>query len=172
MNLLKTKGEWVLVWSGVSLFLLASIIGFGLQPVWAQTGIPSDIHYLISEAIRTHISQGVHGGALTRTEALLGFSAVQGLVLALVGAVWKAETKKREDQAKALELMRQDLSGLQGDHREFSGEMRSSMRSIESRLDGSTRDSHSMMQNMIDMVGKINDTMQEDLRDLRKTRAS
>ena len=152
MSFFQKNGEVVLVWSGISMFIVGSILGILATPIGAEV---STLHEVVARALQDHVSQGVHSGALTRTEALMAAGAFQGLVLALVGAVYKTAITRMETQAKDIGQIRNDLNALQGDHREFSGEIKATLHGLDKRIEGFSHTQAQQMQNMIEVMGKI-----------------
>lgn len=152
MRFLQKNGDLVLVWSGISVFIVATLMGLLVIPVGAEVLSP---HNTAARAIQDHIYQGSHSGALTITEAMMAWTAFSGLGLALVGAVYRTALTRMETHARDISQIRTDLTALQGDHREFSGEIKATLGGIDRRLEGFSITQAQQMQNMIEIMGKI-----------------
>jgi len=149
MRFFEQKGAGMLVWSGMSLFFICAIAGMAL----AAPGETESTHAIIAQAIRDHITIGPHNGSLTRTDAVLWFSCIQGIVLSLVGVIYRSVGLRVTLQDEALIKIRDDLSDLQGDHREFTG-----------RVDEKFQAQARQMQNLIDITAETNRSIMADMK--------
>lgn len=159
-------GDLLLIWGGVTMTVLAALAG-----VYAAVPPPvvlDPVHKAVADAIHAHVQEGVHNGALTRDEALTAFSALSGILLVLVGAVYRSAVSRLQDLAQTQAALSAEVHGVKEAFVEHRGETTGKLDGIGVRLDSISTAQAQTQDNLIDVVSKNNETHVALLREMQE----